>query len=48
LDPRYPIQLRIPPSTRTITAPITGRGWADIKTTTADNTYTGKGGSKRD
>ena len=25
-----------------------GRGWADMKATTADNTYTGKGGSKRD
>ena len=25
-----------------------GRGWSDIKVTTADNTYTGKSGSKRD
>jgi hypothetical protein len=25
-----------------------GRGWAKAKATTADNTYTGKGGSKRD
>jgi hypothetical protein len=25
-----------------------GRGWADMKPTTADNTYTGKGGNKRD
>jgi len=25
-----------------------GRGWADMKATTADNTCTGKGGSKRD
>ena len=25
-----------------------GRGWADMKATTSDNTYTGKGGSKRD
>ena len=24
------------------------RGWSDIKVTTADNTYTGKSGSKRD
>jgi hypothetical protein len=24
-----------------------GRGWADMKPTNADNTYTGKGGSKR-
>jgi hypothetical protein len=24
-----------------------GRGWADMRRTTADNTYTGKGGSKR-
>ena len=24
------------------------RGWADMKATTADNTYFGKGGSKRD
>jgi hypothetical protein len=24
-----------------------GRGWAKTKATTADNTYTGKGGSKR-
>jgi hypothetical protein len=24
-----------------------GRGWADMKATTADNTYTGNGGSKR-
>ena len=24
-----------------------GRGWADTKRTTADNTYTGKDGSKR-
>ena len=24
-----------------------GRGWADMKRTTADNTYTGKDGSKR-
>jgi hypothetical protein len=23
-----------------------GRGWANAKATTADNTYTGKGGSK--
>jgi hypothetical protein len=25
-----------------------GRGWAKMSPTTADNTYTGKGGSKRD
>jgi hypothetical protein len=25
-----------------------GRGWADMNATTADNTYTGKVGSKRD
>ena len=25
-----------------------GRGWAKAKATTSDNTYTGKGGSKRD
>jgi len=25
-----------------------GRGWAKAKATTADNTYTGPGGSKRD
>jgi hypothetical protein len=25
-----------------------GKGWADMRQTTADNTYTGKGGSKRD
>jgi len=25
-----------------------GRGRADMKATTADNTYTGKGGTKRD
>jgi hypothetical protein len=25
-----------------------GRGWADMKATTADNTYTGKCGTKRD
>ena len=25
-----------------------GRGWAGMKVTTADNTYTGKGGTKRD
>src|SRR6187200_990566 len=25
-----------------------GRGWADMKATTADNTFTGEGGSKRD
>ena len=25
-----------------------GRCWADMKATTADNTYTGKGGTKRD
>jgi hypothetical protein len=25
-----------------------GRGWADMKPTTADNTYTGKDGTKRD
>jgi len=25
-----------------------GNGWADMKATIADNTYTGKGGSKRD
>jgi len=24
------------------------KGWVDMKPTTADNTYTGKGGSKRD
>ena len=28
--------------------PMEGRGWADMKTTTADNTYTGKDGPKRD
>lgn len=25
-----------------------GRGWAEMKPTTANNTYTGNGGSKRD
>jgi len=28
--------------------PMEGRGWADMKTTTADNTYTDKDGPKRD
>jgi len=29
------------------TPPMEGRGWADRKATTADGTYTGKGGTKR-
>jgi hypothetical protein len=30
------------------TLSVEGRGWAKMDKVTADNTYTGKGGSKRD